>query len=381
MRTLLATALLLLLNFIDGSAGELLIEIDDARNLPSTNTTSFAGIANEINNFYFKVSGDEARYSSYQFVDNSENAASYSFNVLPIITQSSVLLRLTISSLVQETIDDQTVLNLKTNFSESVHFSFTIHEISDVTLVGCLNDVVSIKIPSNRNLTHLSVFGRESVPECNFQILLVDNEHEVELPMSQCGIAYEQEFLLRFTKLTDFEGIENDMNARLTCKRQTNIYLLTNSDVTSRYETADEDDQLSFSQDVQIVMYLHERGNSSHVYTNQGVTVRTPVSLKIEMDSLYTSDFDAIPLMCTANNIPILGTYDSLTSFPNGDLENVGCAVSHFSNFAKLGNGEYRSDFDMFRTVTSGVSDSAVNFQCLMFVCRTGTCPVLPCIL
>ncbi|KAH3838704.1 hypothetical protein DPMN_112117 [Dreissena polymorpha] len=206
----------------------------------------------------------------------------------------------------------------------------------------------------------------------------------VDIPMSACGITWEEEFSLRFTRLEGFEGFMDDLQSRLKCKRLTSQFVVTNTDVLTNYGVTLEDDELSLEHNVQIAMYLHQVNNKSAVISNAGIIVRTPVSLAIEIDALYKTDFDVIPLMCSANGITILGSYESLVTFSPDktaiEMPGVSCAKQPFSNFQRVSPGHYRSDFTMFRTTRNGISDNFVNFECLLNVCRVGECPTLTCI-
>ena len=362
-------------------AQDVSVTIDLDRNLPGASASVLPGILDEVNNFYFFATGSDAKYSDFSFVDSS-NLPGYAATLIPIVTSNGVLLRLSINPLMAGLVDNGLLLEIAAN--GKVALLFEIHEIQDVALLSCLNDAVLLKVPADRNETHLSVWGKPDVAECNFQILL-DDSLTISIPMSTCGVAYDVEFLLRFTQMTAFEGLDDDLNARLTCKRMTDTFILTNNDVLSKYNEVTANNNMTFEQDLQVIMYLHERDDPSSVITTQGIEVKTDVSLKIEMDSLYANDFDVVPLVCTANDILILGKpdqqLDSLDqNTPAEQLSDVACALSPFANFTKTAVGQYRADFKMFRTVRLRVSDTSVNFACLMYVCKTGTCPVLPCI-
>ena len=362
-------------------AQDVSVTIDLNRNLPGASASILAGILDEINDFYFFATGSDAKYSDFSFVDSS-SLPGYTATLIPVVTSTGVLLRLSVNPLLAGLVDNGLQLEIAAN--GTVALLFEIHEIQDVALLSCLNDAVLLKVPADRNETHLSVWGKPEVTECNFQILL-DDSLTISIPMSTCGVAYDVEFLLRFTKMTNFEGLDDDLNARLTCKRMTDTFILTNNDVLSKYNEVTEDNDMTFEQDLQVIMYLHERDDPAAIITTQGIEVKTDVSLKIEMDSLYVNDFDVVPLVCTANDILILGKPDQqLDSIdqntPADQLSDVACALSPFANFTKTAVGQYRADFKMFRTVRLRVSDTSVNFACLMYVCKSGTCPTLPCI-
>lgn len=136
---------------------------------------------------------------------------------------------------------------------------------------------------------------------------------------------------------------------------------------------------------VQAVMFLHNQGDSDDVIVNQGINVGHPVSLRIKLDNVYTTTHDILPLVCAANDIIIMGqsnlSFSSLNQLTQlTELSNIGCASAPFRNFTKLGVGDYISEFNMFRTIRNGIGDSFVTFSCLIYVCKTGTCPVSSCI-
>lgn len=111
---------------------------------------------------------------------------------------------------------------------------------------------------------------------------------------------------------------------------------------------------------------LHAQGNENAVIS-QSVVTGNPVSLKIEMDPLYAQDVEIVPLECFVNNYKIL---------------DQGCASagSPIGNFTKLSVGNFRSNFNMFRTIVNGVPQSDLIFKCTLFVCHLNQCPDIPCI-
>ena len=382
MRILPAVILSLAMLVVRGQ--DILVSVDLNRNLPGSSADKIIGIAGETNDIYFAVSGVAARFSNYTLEDTSSGLLQpddCEASLLTIFTTSEVIVRITFNPLHAGLISSP--LKIKVNETGAFDLTFTLEEMQDATLISCLNDIVTIKAPLSRNQTYVAVWGSEGAPECNFQILL-DGSLKVDIPMSACNIQWEQEFFLRFTRMTEFEGLPDDLNARLTCKRITNQFVVSNKDVLSRYNIVLDDDDLSYEHEVQVTMYLHERDDPSAVITNQGILVKSEVSLAIEVDALYRNDFDLVPLSCSANNITILGSPTSLATFQPDkapeEMPDVACAVGPFENFGRVSPGHFRSDFLMFRTILNGVSSSYVNFECLMFVCRAGECPTLNCI-
>ena len=391
MEAKIFAVLLLFVGCSLGQENEAFVTVDHIRNLPGSGGNTVIGIPSQTNDIYFTVVGNAAQYSTYTFEDANSGltAEDYQVTVKTIFANAETIVRLTFTPLPDVLVAEQgsedpvIMLKLKVNDTGVYDLNFNFYSMMDATLINCLNDVVTVMAPIFRNDTYLAVLGYETVADCNFKINM-DSSLSVNIPMSTCGIAWEEPFTLRFTRLDGFEGSQGDMQAQFTCKRLTSQFAVTNKDTVSRYSAVLDEDSLSFEHEVQVTMYLHERDDPSAVINTQGVVVKHPVSLTIEIDALYRNDFDVIPLTCSANNITILGTFDSLLSFGADkapeDMPDVACATDPFSNFNRISAGNYRSDFTMFRTTRNGISDTYVNFECLLYVCRAGECPALNCL-
>lgn len=353
--------LILLLSSTTVSAQLVSLSIDLQRNLQGSSPSSVIGIEGEAANLYFLASGDAAHYSSYS-VSGLDQAGS-AVSLIDLKTLDAVILRLTVNPLLSSQLATDVTLMVNGS-SSALDLVFQIAPQLDLTLLSCKNDGVLLKVPSARDGERVTVLGKENVADCDFIISLPASK-ELIIPMAACALSYDLEFVLRFTALAGFEGVDEDVNMRLTCQRITTTFLMSNQDMVSRYEAVAAGDDMIYEQVVQAVMFLHAQGVPSNVISSGGVEVRTPVTLRIEMDDLYKNQFDILPLQCSANNQLIVDN---------------GCSVYPFANFTREGPGTYRSDFNMFRTITNGIGDESVNFNCVMYVCQSGDCGSLPCI-
>lgn len=335
------------------------ISIDLQRNMIGSGLDEVVAIEDELNHMYFLVTGKDAIYTEYTIDLGS---------LMKVITGlETVLLRLSMDS-VSEFGEDLVIYTNETvlmqNYPNSIaNFTFQLIRQTELTLLSCLNDAIRIKLPVEHNESRVTVLGQEAVSDCTF-IIYLDGTKEISIPMGACGLTFDVAFTLRFNSVNGFYGLNDDVKVQMLCSRLYSEFLLLSNDaVVSRYKSVDSDDDIVRVQEIQALMFLHAQDDISHIITTEELPVKTPVSLKIELDSLYVNSYDIIPLLCTANGQTILDN---------------SCAVYPFANFTRESTGSYTSNFNMFRTVKNGISDTSVNFNCIMSICELGSCGIQP---
>lgn len=359
------TDFILIFNFTLVKIETVEFAIDLQRNLLGSTEDTIVAIKDESNNLYLISTGVAAIYSNYSVsaVDENDVELLGSHTLLPFTSINNVvILRLTLDLVLTEHFGIN--ISLTANASDiATVFVFQLGQQQDLTLISCINDALRLKIPVDRNQTRLAVIGQETNPECNF-VMTLDETKEISMPMSACGLSYDVEFVLRFTSVFGFQGINDDINIRLECNRIVDIFVMSNNQLTGRY-VVDGGAEINHQHQLQAAMFLYERGDTLETPISGNVAVKTQVTLKIELDFLFRNVYDITPVLCTANGQIILDN---------------GCATYPFANFTRENTGIYRSEFDMFRTVTNGFSDSDVIFNCIMYICQSGDCGSLPCI-
>lgn len=347
--------------FTNAEIEEVIVVPEHDRNLYGSASNQIIAIFNETNNIYFTVTGVAATYSTYNILNftNTQGDALPKDILKLTMSDQSILLRVTLTNLSPEAFDKSLLLTV----NETVAYTFVLKNPTDIVITSCLNDEVILRIPDSKNGYIMSMLGQENNPTCSFTISL-DDTKKIKLDMSVCGIQYEQEFRLSFRQYQNFEGVTHDAFLGFKCRRKESIFQITTVDEFSgSYESVKDGDEHIFEQDIHAIMYLHKTGEP-HTALTSDVTVREPVTLRIEMDNLYRNNFDMIPLQCTANNVPIIVN---------------GCATPPMGHFIREAVGIFNANFNMFRTVTNGISDDTVVFSCIMYVCLLGNCPIVPC--
>lgn len=233
---------------------------------------------------------------------------------------------------------------------------------SQITLVSCGQGIAAFLIPAEYDTHYFTVVGSESLPECSFQMDL-QGQAMLQVDRTACSIARNQTFEIA---VREMQGIEYDSDVRATfsCIADDSTLILSNKEVTSDFGTATGE---QFLVSVQAMMYIHEQGDKTAV-VNTNQVVGSPVSITIEMDEVYKAFYDVWPLECTVNGYDIL---------------SQGCAApfSPVSDFTKIGVGEYKTDFNVFKTWVNNSPSSNLDFVCRLSVCLKDSCNIPPCVI
>lgn len=361
--------LLLFVLFAYSNAAQ--IAIDLQRNVWGTTTNVLKAFDNVDNTVYFQAT-DSDTVDSWNFVDQASNPLQ-SVSIDHVLnTENSV--KLIVVTLKPSGSHSYKLEALHSNGNPLGSLLFTIETPSNPQIVSCTNDQAKLYIPPSFNMTHLTLNGHEVTPECSFQIVLPSEAptvpHNLELPMTTCGLSYYNQFQVSLREHDEF-NVDADFNSLMTCSK---IKLVTtlSTDTEGNYGIPDAD--VLFEQGVLGSMYIHARGDPQATLTDS-VPVGTPVTLRASLGELYKFNFDILPLICSVNDVLITSSSCSV----NTDI---------FGEFTKHSIGELSVDFDMFRVVdpNTNIPSTSITIQCTLYVATIDTttgeslAPVSPCI-
>lgn len=350
-----------------GVRAEVSVRIDLHRNAPGTTSNSIVVVDNSPSDTYVYFvatasSGDVSDIYNAQLVISRDSNPEEDF-VTPVIYplgSSSAGAEALVVAAFNGIIDYGTWNVVDANVGV-VLFSAELQAQTDIILLSCLNDDVHLKVPSTYNNHYMSLDGAESNTACSYQLGNMANVgNSVRINMTSCGLAYNVPFQMSFRAQENF-NVDEDVVILMRCRGMDTTLEVSNRNINSDLNTVVAQDHLST---VQAMMYLHLQGDEQAVVYDT-VQVKTPVSLKIEMDPLFNQDFDILPLECYVNDYKVV---------------DYGCASYPMNNFTKTAVGNFRSDFKMFRVVTNGLPNSDLTFRCILYVCHYGQCPQVPCI-
>lgn len=256
---------------------------------------------------------------------------------------------------------DWQVVHVDSEGSITALLDFELAIRNQITLVSCVEGIAAFLVPFRYDGHYFSISGKGGQPECAFQI---DLQGQVSVPVNReaCQILRDQTFevVVREHPVVEYDS---DIRATFSCKAEDSTLILSNTNVTSNMGTADGE---QFLVSVQAMMYLHERDDKTAII-NSDKLVGAPVSMTIEMDAAYSEFYDVFPIECSVNGYDIL-------------IQGCASPLSPIPNFTKMGVGEYKTDFNVFKTWVEGHPSSNLDFVCRLSVCLKESCNIPPCI-
>lgn len=347
------------------------ITIDLQRNVWGTTAVTLKAFDNVDNSVYFQATNAD-NVDSWNFVDQASNPLQ-SVSVDHILNMDDTGARLIVVTLKPAGLHSYKLEGLHSDGSVLGSLMFSIETPSNPQIVSCMNDKAKLYIPESYNMTYIALNGREGNTACSFQIVLPSEAptlpHNVELPMTTCGLSYYNQFQLSLREHEQF-NVDGDFNSLMTCSK---IKIVTTlfTDADGDYGVPDTD--VLFEQGVLGSMYIHARGDPTTTLTDN-VSVGTPVTLRISLGELYKFNFDILPLICSINDVLITSSSCS-----------VNTAI--FGEFTKHSIGELSADFDMLRVVDSNtnIPSTSITVECTLYVATvdstigTSLAPTSPC--
>ena len=347
------------------------ISIDLQRNVYGTTENVLKAFDNVDNSVYFKAI-NAMGVDSWNFVSQTANE-------LQSVSIDHVLdiedgMKMVVATLRPSGSHNYKIEGVDSGGTVLGSLQFTISTPSNPQIVSCTNDKAKLYIPQSFNMTYINLNGKEGNTDCSFQIVLPSEApttpHNLELPMTTCGISYYNQFQISLREHQLF-NVDADFNSLMTCSK---IKLVTTLSTKTLGEYQDPDTDVLFEQGVLGTMYIHARGDQQSAITSN-VEVGTPVTLRVSLGQLYKFNFDILPLVCSVNNVLITSSSCS-----------VNTAI--FGEFTKHSIGELSADFDLFRVLDSetNIPSSSITLECTFYVATVDTstgnslAPTSPCI-
>lgn len=306
---------------------------------------------------YFTVTGDEL---SGQFKATTDNATFVDLTRY-VRSDSTTLLKGDFAAAAPGT--DWQVVNVDDQSGIITAFlDFELAIQNQITLVSCGEGIAAFLVPASYDGHYFSIIGREGQSECAFQIDLQGDQASLGVNREACQILRNQTFEIAVRENPSIE-YDSDIRATFSCNAEDSTLVLSNTDVTSDFGSATGE---QFLVSVQALMYIHERDNKTAVI-NGAKLVGAPVSMTIEMDEVYKEFYDVFPIECSVNGYDIL-------------IQGCATPLSPVPDFVKIGVGEYRTDFNVFKTWVDNYPSSNLDFVCRLSVCLKDSCTIPPCV-
>ena len=305
---------------------------------------------------YFTVTGEELPGTFKATADN----ATFVDLTRYVRSDSTTLLKGDFAAATPST--DWQVVHVDDQGSITAFLDFELAVQNQITLVSCGEGIAAFLVPSSYDGHYFSIIGSESQPECAFQIDL-QGQQTIGVNREACQILRNQTFEIAVRE-TPFIEYDSDIRATFSCNAEDSSLVLSNTDVTSDFGSATGE---QFLVSVQALMYIHERDNKTAVI-NTDKLVGAPVSMTIEMDEVYKEFYDVFPIECSVNGIDIL-------------IQGCADPISPVPDFIKIGVGEYRTDFNVFKTWVNNYPSSNLDFVCRLSVCLKDSCTIPPCVI
>lgn len=360
--------LLFFLFFVYSNAAD--ITIDLQRNVWGTSASTLKAFDNVDNSVYFQATNADS-VDSWNFVDQASNPLQ-SVSIDHVLNSENSI-KLIVATLKPSGSHSYKLVGIHSDGTVLGSLLFTIETPSNPQIVSCTNDKAKLYIPNSYNMTYLALNGKEGTSECSFQIILPSEAptlpHNLELPMTTCGLGYYSQFQVSLREHEEF-NVDSDFNSLMTCAK---IKLVATLSTDTQGNYGIPDGNVIFEQGVLGSMYVHARGDPQATLTDS-VPVGTPVTLRVSLGELYKFNFDILPLICSVNDVLITSSSCSVNS-------------AIFGEFHKHSIGELSADFDLFRVVdpNTNIPSASITIQCTLYVATVDTstgnslAPISPC--